>query len=148
MDLVDEEHVALFELGQDGRQIAGPFERRAGRDVQRDAHLGGGDAGQRRLAQPGWTGEQQVVDGLAASPGRLDDDPQVLLQLTLPDEVGEQAGPQAGLDDVLVLAGRPSAPGTHPARRAPSSLRASRSNVAASRSVGSSRRTSRTSSGP
>ena len=34
MDLVDEQHVALVELGEDRRQVAGPLERRARRDVQ------------------------------------------------------------------------------------------------------------------
>ena len=105
VDLVDEQDVALLELGEDGGQVAGPLERRARRDVQGDAHLGGGDAGQRRLAEPGRPGEQQVVDGLAAPAGRLDDDAEVLLQLALADELGEQARPQPGLDDVLGVAG-------------------------------------------
>ena len=74
VDLVDEQDVALLQLGEDRRQVAGPFQRRARRDVQGHAHLGGGDAGQRRLAEPGRAGEQQVVDGLAAPPGGLDDD--------------------------------------------------------------------------
>ena len=69
VDLVDEEHVALVELGEDGGQVAGPLERRARGDVQADAHLGGDDAGQRGLAQPGRTGEEQVVGGLARGGG-------------------------------------------------------------------------------
>ena len=45
-----------------------------------------------------------MVDGLAAPAGRLDDDAEVLLQLALADELGEQARPQPGLDDVLDVA--------------------------------------------
>ncbi len=36
-----------------------------------------------------------MVDGLAAPPGGLEDDVEVLLELTLADEVVERAGPQA-----------------------------------------------------
>ena len=57
------------------------------------------------LPRPGGPAKQQVVDGLAAPAGRLEDDAEVLLQLALADEVGEAAGPQADLDDVLALAG-------------------------------------------
>ena len=46
VDLVDEEHVALVELGEDGGEVAGPLEGRARGDVQADAHLGGDDAGE------------------------------------------------------------------------------------------------------
>ena len=61
VDLVDEQHVAVVELGEDGRQVAGPLERRTGGDVQVHAHLDGDDAGQGGLAEPGRPGEQQVV---------------------------------------------------------------------------------------
>jgi hypothetical protein len=105
VDLVDEQDVALLELGEDGGEVAGPLQRRARRDVQRDTHLGRRDAGQGRLAEPRRAGEEQVVDGLAAPAGRLDDDRQVLLQLALADEVGEQPRPQPDLDEVLGLAG-------------------------------------------
>jgi hypothetical protein len=53
VDLVDEQHVVRFEIGQDGRQVAGPFEHRARGRAQVDAHLGGDDVRQRRLAEPG-----------------------------------------------------------------------------------------------
>ena len=59
------------------------------------AHLGGDDAGQRGLAQARRAGEQQVVDGLGAPAGRLEDDLEVLLELGLADELGERARPQA-----------------------------------------------------
>ncbi len=95
VDLVDEEHVALVELREDGGEVAGPFERGPRRDVEVHAHLGGDDAGERGLAEPGRAGEQQVVGGLAAPAGRLEDDGEVLLQLGLADELGEAARPEA-----------------------------------------------------
>ena len=51
VDLVDEQDVALAELGEDGGQVAGPLERRARRDVQADVQLVGDDAGQGGLAE-------------------------------------------------------------------------------------------------
>ena len=96
MDLVDEQHVALAELGEDGGEVAGAFEGGARGDVQVHAHLVGDDAGQRRLAEPGRPGEQQVVGGLAASAGGLEDDAQPVLQLGLADELVERPGPQRG----------------------------------------------------
>ena len=46
------------------------------------------------LPRPGRTGEQQVVGGLAAPAGRLEDDLEVLLELGLADELVEPPGPQ------------------------------------------------------
>ena len=93
VDLVDEQHVALAELGEDGRQVAGAFERRTRRDVHVHAHLDGNDAGQAGLAEAGWPGEQQVVGRLAAHLGRLEHDGQVLFQLALADELAQPPGP-------------------------------------------------------
>jgi hypothetical protein len=52
MDLVDEQDVALLEVGEDGGEVAGPIERRARRGLEAHAHLRGHDAGERRLAEP------------------------------------------------------------------------------------------------
>ena len=130
VDLVDEQDVALLELGEDRGQVAGPLERRARRDVQRHAHLGGGDAGQRGLAEPGRAGEQQVVDGLAAPPGRLDDDaagaPSARAGRRTRRAAAAAARPRRRPRRRRRRPGR----GTRHARRAPSSLSASRSSVA------------------
>ena len=74
------------------RSSAGPLVIR-----QRHVQLRGDDAGERRLAEPGWTREQQVVDGLAASHRGPDHDLEVLLQPGLADELGEPARPQRRL---------------------------------------------------
>ena len=55
------------------------------------------------LPSPGGPGEQHVVDGLAPPAGRLEDDLEVALELGLADELGERAGPQAGLGGDLDL---------------------------------------------
>ena len=127
-----------------------PARSSAGPDVMCsvDAHLGGDDAGQRGLAEPGWAGEQQVVDGLAAPAGRLEDDAEVLLQLALTDELGEPPRAQPGLDDLLGVVADAGIEELVTHGGPPGASSASRSSVAASASVGSSRSASRISSGP
>ena len=122
VDLVDEQHVVVAELGEDGGQVAGALERRAGRDVQVHAHLGGDDRRQRRLAEARRAGEEQVVDGLLAAAGRLEHDAEVLLQLALADELVEAARPQSGLDGVFDVVVERRDRGTRHARLAPSRL--------------------------
>jgi hypothetical protein len=41
--------------------------------------------------------EQHVVECFAAAPGRLDEDPELLAQRRLADELVEPRGPEAGL---------------------------------------------------
>ena len=96
VDLVDEEHVAGLEPGQDGGQVAGPLEGGARGDLDADAHLVGDDAGQGGLAQaradrPTAGGRRAGPAGAAAS--RTIDE--VLLDLGLTDELVERAGAQA-----------------------------------------------------
>ena len=103
----------------------------------------------RGLAEAGRPGEQQVVDGLAAPAGGLEDDRQVLLQLALADELVEPAGPQAGVVGLLALVGRLPGRGTRHARRAPRTLqRVAQQRRPRRRRAASSRSASRISSGP
>ncbi len=101
VDLVDEQDIAVLEVGEQGGQVAGPHQHRPGGDPQSGPHFGGHDAGQGGLAQARRTGEQQMVGRLIALQGGLDDDLQVLGQLTLAHELGQRAGPQAGLFDLV-----------------------------------------------
>ncbi len=97
VDLVDEQDVALVEVGQHRRQVAGPLQRRPRRDPHGHPHLGGDDAGQAGLAQARRAGEQQVVGGLTPPAGGLQEDLQVLAELGLADELLQPAGPQRDL---------------------------------------------------
>ena len=103
VDLVDEQHVAVLELGEDGGEVAGPFERRAGRDVQVHAHLGGDDAGHawscRGRAGPASSRWSAGWPRVLAASSTIDE---VLLQLALADELAEPARPQADFVGLLV----------------------------------------------
>jgi hypothetical protein len=93
VDLVDEEDVPLVEVGEEGGHVTGAGDGRPGRDAQGDAHLGGDDGGQRRLAHTGRPGQEHVIRRLPPQPGRLEHDGEVLLELGLADELAQCLGP-------------------------------------------------------
>ena len=74
MDLVDEQHVARLEVGEQRREVAGALEHRARRLAQVDAELVRDDVRQRRLAEARRAEQQHVVERFAALPRRLDED--------------------------------------------------------------------------
>ena len=103
VDLVDEEHVARLEIGQERREIACPRQHRARGRAKTDAELARDDLGQRRLAETGRAREQHVVERLAARLRRLDEDREIVARLRLTDEFGETLGTQRGFE-IVVLA--------------------------------------------
>ena len=58
----------------------------------------GHDLGERRLAEPRRTAEQQVVDRFAAPPRAVDQQRQLLLHPLLTHELAERAGPQRDVE--------------------------------------------------
>ena len=103
VDLVDEEHVALVEPGQDRGEVAGVGDRRTAGDAQRRGHLGGDDHRQRGLAEPGRPAEQHVVGGPAARSGRLQHERELLAHPVLADHLVEGPRPQRRLEGALVV---------------------------------------------
>ena len=53
VDLVDEEHIVLFQRGEDAGEVAHAMDGRARGEAQADAHLGGDDPGEGGFASPG-----------------------------------------------------------------------------------------------
>ncbi len=82
--LVDEQHVARLQVGQDRRQVALPLQHRARGALEAHAQLPAEHVGQRRLAQARGPAEQDVVQRLAALAGRLDEHLQIVLDFDLP----------------------------------------------------------------
>ena len=83
VDLVDEEHVVLLEVGQQRRQVLGLFQHRPGGLAQVHAQLVRDDVRQRGLAQARRAEQQHVVQRLAALARRADEDLQLLARLGL-----------------------------------------------------------------
>ena len=101
VDLVDEQHVALFEIGEQRREIARLGDDGAGGGLEVDAQLARHDLRQRRLAEARGAGEQHMIQRLAARLGRLDEDAQVLLGLGLADEFLQPLRPQMRVDGIF-----------------------------------------------
>ena len=101
VDLVDEQHIVLDEVRQHRREIAGPLERRARGHPQRRAQFGGDDHRQRRLAQAGRAGQQDVIRCATTVLGALDDQLQLLANPGLADELPQRPRTQAGVDVAL-----------------------------------------------
>ena len=141
VDLVDEQHVAVVEVGEDRRQVAGALERRSAGDPEAHVELGGHDPGHAGLAQPGRAGEQHVVERLAAPVRCAQHDLEVLAQRGLADELVESARPQRRLLGALDRDRQP--PGA--ARPSPVRVRSAHARTVA-RTFSASR--SRSSTGP
>ena len=105
VDLVEEEHLALDQAGQDRGQVAGVLDRRSAGDPQRGGHLAGDDHGQGGLAQPRRPGQQDVIGYAAAVPGRLQDQSQLVADPRLPFELRQRGRPQRRLGGPLVRIG-------------------------------------------
>ena len=100
VDLVDEQHVAFFEIGEQRGEIAGLGDDRAGGRAEIDAELARHDLRQRRLAEPRRADEQHMVERLAAPLGGLDEDLEIGAHRRLADEIVERLRPQ-GLLGIL-----------------------------------------------
>ena len=89
VDLVDEQDVALAQIGQRADQVTGLLERRAGFGVDVDAQFARDELGERGLAKSGRAKEQRVIERLPADERRLDVDAERVLDLGLPNELSE-----------------------------------------------------------
>ena len=101
VDLVDEQHVALLEIGEERRKIAGLGDDGPRGGLEVDAELARHDLRQRRLAQARGASEQHMVQRLAAGLRRLDEDAEVLLGLGLADEFLQPLRPEMRVDHVF-----------------------------------------------
>src|SRR5262249_36857224 len=107
VDFVDEQHVPGLQVRQDGREVAGALNHWTGCGAEPNAHLTCDNLRERRLAQAGWTVQQNVVQSLATRAGGGDEDAEVLPRCLLADEFSQCLGPQRRLGGVLLLtAGR------------------------------------------
>ena len=115
MDFVDEQDVFGGQVGEQGRQVSGPFHHRPRRGLNAAAHLVGDDKGQGGFAQTRGAVHQDVIHRLAPGPGRLQGDLEIAPQFLLAHELGQTPGPQPclqpqvirlepGIDDAFILA--------------------------------------------
>src|SRR5581483_3341776 len=103
VDLVDEEHVAFLERGEDRSDVLA-LEPGARDLPDADAELVADDLRERGLAEPGRAGEQHVVERLVTRTGGGERDRELLLHSLLADEVGEAARPERALELLFLVA--------------------------------------------
>ena len=94
VDLVDEEDVAVLEVGEQRGEIAGLGDDGPGGGAEAHAQLARHDLRQRGLAEARRAREQHVVERVAARLGRLDEHLEVGARLLLADELAQQLRPQ------------------------------------------------------
>ena len=106
MDLVDEQDVARLQVGQQGGEIAGALDHRTRGGAKPDPHFARHDLCERGLAEPGGPEQQHMIEGFAARLGGVDKDPQIVAQLALPDELGQDQRAQRSLGHIALALGR------------------------------------------
>src|SRR5207244_12175734 len=92
-----------LQVGEDGRQVAGPLEHRPGGGADADLELVRDHVRERGLAEAGGAVEQDVVEDVAARPRGRDLHAEVLADGLLPDVLVQRARAERGLDRDLVL---------------------------------------------
>ena len=98
MDLVDEEHIAFFEVGKDRREIARALDSRPAGDLDIRPHLVRNHARKGSFTQARRSREQNVIDRIAALACSLDKNEQAIFDLLLADVVVELAWTKRALE--------------------------------------------------
>ncbi len=111
MDLVDEQHVAILEIGEQRRQIARFGDDGAGSGAKSHPQLARDDLRERGLAEPRGAEEEDMIERLAARLGGLDEHPEIFTRGALADEFVEPLGAQRGVDILGLARGREDAVG-------------------------------------
>ena len=101
MDLVDEEDIAILEIGEERRKVAGLRDHRPRGRAEPDAELSRDDLRERRLAEAGRPHEQHVVERGLALLGGLDEHLEVGARGRLADELGKAGGAQRDVERIV-----------------------------------------------
>ena len=105
VDLVDEQHVVRFEVGEQRGEIARALQHRARGMAQVDPHLARDDVRQGRFSQTRRAEQQHVIERLFALARRLDEYPKLVADFLLADVLGQSLGPQRTLERLFLRRG-------------------------------------------
>jgi len=97
VDFIDKEDIVAVKVGQQGGEVAGALDGRAGGRLDIGADLVGDDMGQACLAETRRPVEQDMVECITARRGGGDGYFQVFLRPVLPGKIGEAPGPETGI---------------------------------------------------
>jgi len=87
VNLVDEQHVAVFEIGEERGEVSGLGDDWARGRPEIHAKLARDDLRECGLAESRRAGKEHVIERLAPRPGRLDEHLEVRANLSLADEL-------------------------------------------------------------
>ena len=111
MDLVNEQDVALFKVGELRRQIACFGDHRTGSRAEVDSQLARQNLRQRGFAKAGRADEQHMVERIAARFGRFNEHAQIFARGFLTCEIVERQRADGGVGIILAFVGRDEAGG-------------------------------------
>src|SRR5438045_4461551 len=89
VNLVDDEHIALFQAGEKPCEFTGFFNHRSTGVFDIHAHCVGNDVGERRLAEPRRTAQENMLEHVTAFFSRFDHQLQPFAHLYLAGELAE-----------------------------------------------------------
>ena len=101
VDLIDEQHVARLQVGQDRGEVPCPLDHRPRRRAKANAQFAGDDLGEGGFAEAGRAVQQDVVQRLATGFRGLDEHGEVFAGGFLAGEVGQGLRAQRGLRRVF-----------------------------------------------
>lgn len=99
MDFINEEDVALLEIGENASEVGGFLHGQPADGAEVRAHHFGKDVGERGLAEAERSADENMIERFAAMLGRGDAHIKALLHLGLPPEISEDCGPERLLKD-------------------------------------------------
>lgn len=102
MDLVDEQHVIRFEIGEEGSEVARAFQHRPRGLSQINAHFPRDDVRECRLAETRRPEQQYMIERFRTALGRLDENLELAAHLFLADVFVELARSQRALEGFFV----------------------------------------------
>ena len=98
VDFVEEENFLCLKGGEDGGEVAFALEKRSGAGLDGDGKLVGNDLREGGLPEAWRAVKQDVVEGFAATAGRLDGDLDIFFNALLADVFVEALGANAGFN--------------------------------------------------
>jgi hypothetical protein len=102
VDLVEEENLAVAEVGENGGEVALDLEGGAGGLLEGDVEFVGDDGGEGGFAEAWGAEEEDVVEGFAAGFGSFKSDGELLFGFGLADEFLEAAGAELEFEGVFL----------------------------------------------
>ncbi len=104
MNFINEQNVALFQIGEQCREIARFRDHRARRGAKADAHFARHDLRQSCFAKAGRADEQHMIERLIPLLRRLDEHREIGARLFLPDKIVERLRTQRGIRVIALMA--------------------------------------------